>query len=87
MIDVPKHSQAKLEPSELVEIGLLFALKGAIFQQLQLLLNGFKIDVIYSCKQTIYIINIGETQAHRLPGPGGQIKRNCGGVEAGSITR
>ena len=32
MKDVPKHSQAKLYPSELVTIGLLFALKGGHFR-------------------------------------------------------
>ena len=31
MSDVPKHSQAKLYPSEVVTIGLLFALKGGSF--------------------------------------------------------
>jgi hypothetical protein len=31
MGNLPKHSQAHLYPSELVTIGLLFALKGAIF--------------------------------------------------------
>ena len=28
--DIPRHSQAKLYPSELVTIGILFALKGLI---------------------------------------------------------
>jgi hypothetical protein len=32
MQEVPKHSQAKLYPSELVTIGLLFALKGGHFR-------------------------------------------------------
>jgi len=32
MPDLPKHSQAKLYPSELVTIGLLFALKGGHFR-------------------------------------------------------
>jgi hypothetical protein len=32
MGDVPKHSQARLWPSELVTIGLLFALKGGYFR-------------------------------------------------------
>jgi hypothetical protein len=32
MSDVPKHPQAKLWPSELVTIGLLFALKGGYFR-------------------------------------------------------
>jgi hypothetical protein len=32
MSDVPKHPQAKLYPSELVTIGLLFALKGSHFR-------------------------------------------------------
>lgn len=32
MDDMPKHSQAKLYPSELVTIGLLFALKGGYFR-------------------------------------------------------
>lgn len=32
MKDVPKHSQAKLYPSEVVTIGLLFALKGGHFR-------------------------------------------------------
>ena len=32
MGDIPKHSQAKLWPSELVTIGLLFALKGGYFR-------------------------------------------------------
>ena len=32
MLDIPKHSQAKLWPSELVTIGLLFALKGGYFR-------------------------------------------------------
>ncbi|GHO71758.1 hypothetical protein KSC_106500 [Ktedonobacter sp. SOSP1-52] len=32
MKKVPKHSQAKLYPSELVTIGLLFALKGGYFR-------------------------------------------------------
>jgi hypothetical protein len=32
MPDLPKHSQAKLYPSELVTIGLLFALKGGRFR-------------------------------------------------------
>ena len=31
MLDVPKHAQAKLYPSELVTIGILFALKGGSF--------------------------------------------------------
>jgi len=31
MLDVPKHPQAKLYPSELVTIGILFALKGSHF--------------------------------------------------------
>src|ERR1700737_2263908 len=30
--DVPKHSQAKLYPSEVVTIGILFALKGGHFR-------------------------------------------------------
>jgi len=30
--DLPKHSQAKLSPSELVTIGILFALKGGYFR-------------------------------------------------------
>ena len=29
---IPKHSQAKLYPSELVTIGILFALKGGFFR-------------------------------------------------------
>jgi len=32
MPDIPKHKQAKLYPSELVTIGLLFALKGGYFR-------------------------------------------------------
>jgi hypothetical protein len=32
MKEVPKHPQAKLYPSELVTIGLLFALKGGHFR-------------------------------------------------------
>ncbi len=32
MKDMPKHSQAKLYPSELVTIGILFALKGGYFR-------------------------------------------------------
>src|SRR3972149_5032631 len=32
MRDIPKHPQAKLWPSELVTIGLLFALKGGYFR-------------------------------------------------------
>src|SRR5215207_2392289 len=32
MGDVPKHPQAKLYPSEVVTIGLLFALKGGYFR-------------------------------------------------------
>jgi hypothetical protein len=32
MLDVPKHPQAKLYPSEVVTIGLLFALKGGSFR-------------------------------------------------------
>ena len=32
MKEVPKHRQAKLYPSELVTIGLLFALKGGHFR-------------------------------------------------------
>jgi hypothetical protein len=32
MEEVPKHPQAKLYPSELVAIGLLFALKGDHFR-------------------------------------------------------
>ncbi|MFQ3674764.1 MAG: hypothetical protein SNJ83_14325 [Aggregatilineales bacterium] len=32
MLDVPKHPQAKLRPSEWVTIGLLFALKGGHFR-------------------------------------------------------
>jgi len=32
MVDIPKHGQAKLYPSELVTIGLLFALKGGYFR-------------------------------------------------------
>jgi hypothetical protein len=32
MAEIPKHSQAKLYPSELVTIGLLFALKGGHFR-------------------------------------------------------
>jgi hypothetical protein len=31
MKDVPKHTQARLYPSELVKIGLLFALKRGVF--------------------------------------------------------
>ncbi len=30
--DLPKHSQAKVNPSELVTIGILFALKGEYFR-------------------------------------------------------
>ena len=30
--EIPKHSQAKLYPSELVTIGILFALKGGHFR-------------------------------------------------------
>jgi hypothetical protein len=32
MKEIPKQSQAKLYPSELVTIGLLFALKGGYFR-------------------------------------------------------
>jgi hypothetical protein len=32
MPEIPKHSQAKLYPSELVTIGILFALKGGFFR-------------------------------------------------------
>jgi len=32
MQEIPKHNQAKLYPSELVTIGLLFALKGGHFR-------------------------------------------------------
>ena len=32
MPDKPRHSQAKLYPSELVTIGILFALKGGYFR-------------------------------------------------------
>ena len=34
MKDMPKHGQAKLYPSELVTIGILFALKGRLFSRL-----------------------------------------------------
>lgn len=30
--DIPRHSQAKLYPSELVTIGILFALRGGFFR-------------------------------------------------------
>ncbi len=30
--DIPRHSQAKIYPSELVTIGILFALKGVFFR-------------------------------------------------------
>jgi len=39
MKDVPKHSQAKLYPSELVTIGILFALKGGHFRAFYRWLN------------------------------------------------
>ena len=32
MPDIPRHSQAKLHPSKLVTIGILFALKGGFFR-------------------------------------------------------
>ena len=32
MPDIPRHSQAKLYPSELVTIGILFSLKGGYFR-------------------------------------------------------
>ena len=32
--DIPRHPQAKLYPSELVTIGILFALKGGYFRSI-----------------------------------------------------
>ncbi len=40
MPNTPKHAQVKLYPSELVTIGVLFALKGGYFRAFYRWLNG-----------------------------------------------
>ena len=44
MKDMPKHGQAKLYPSELVTIGILFALKGGYFRAFYRRLNRYYAD-------------------------------------------